>query len=146
MRTSNAQFLESDVTGHVSVRFLEQGSDGWDIFSLDYNIDTPIKTLLNPDAMRSYLRIFNMLWRIKKVDYSLNKVWFGHTKQAKRTKESKGIFHTCFLLRYAMMHFITNVYNYVMVTIESAWVKFINDLDKAANFDEVIQMHEKLLT
>lgn len=86
LRTSNAQFLDSEVTGHVSVRFLEQGSDGWDIFSLDYNIDTPIKTLLNPDAMRSYLKIFNMLWKIKKVDYSLNKVWFGHSKQAKKTK------------------------------------------------------------
>jgi gamma-tubulin complex component 3 len=97
--------------------------------------------------MRSYLRIFNLLWKIKRVDHSLNQVWFSHAKETQtlKTKDDRNKFHLCHLLRYAMMHFVTNIYSYIMVTIESAWENFIHNLDKASNFDEVIQMHDKLL-
>jgi hypothetical protein len=74
-------------------------------------------------------------------------VWFSHTKETQtlKAKDDRNKFHLCHLLRYAMMHFVTNIYSYIMVTIESAWENFIHNLDKAANFDEVIQMHDKLL-
>ena len=80
LRSSNTQYLNPDILNRVSVRLLEGGGDGWDIFSLDYVIDAPLSTLLSPDAMKSYLRIFNFLWRIKRVDYSLNQVWLAHAK------------------------------------------------------------------
>lgn len=97
--------------------------------------------------MKCYLRIFNLLWRIKRVDHSLNQVWLAHAKetQSARGKDERRKFHLSHLLRYAMMHFVTNVFSYIMVTIESVWENFKKDLEQAANFDEVLQMHNKLL-
>jgi hypothetical protein len=34
-----------------------------------------------------------------------------------------------------MMHFVTNIYGYIMVAIEAAWGNFIDNLDKATNFN-----------
>ena len=145
--SSNTQYLEADIINRVSARLLEGGGDGWDTFSLDYIIDAPLNTLLSPEAMKNYLRIFNLLWKIKRVDHSLNQVWLSHAKETQRVrgKDEQGKFHLSHLLRYAMMHFVTNVFSYIMVTIESAWENFMKDLDRASNFDEVLQMHDKLL-
>lgn len=146
LRSSNTQYLESDIAGRVSARLLENGNDGWDVFSLDYVIDTPLNTLLSPEAMNSYAKIFNLLWKIKRIDHSLNQVWRMHTEEkGAHNKSDRAKLHLSHLLRYAMAHFVTNVLSYIMVTIEAAWESFMKDLDTAKNFDEVLKMHDKLL-
>lgn len=80
LRSSNTRHLNEEISKRVSCRLLEQGSEGWDIFSLDYIIDSPLNALLSPDSMRSYLRIFNFLWKVKRVDHSLSQVWLSHAK------------------------------------------------------------------
>ena len=51
LASSNAQYLEEDITGRVNVEML-QGSDGWDNFILTYYVDEPINTLLTPRIMK----------------------------------------------------------------------------------------------
>ncbi|KAF9896463.1 Gamma-tubulin complex component 3, partial [Lobosporangium transversale] len=69
VRGSNAQFDDPDVLRRLDVRLLEisPGDSGWDVFSLDYHVDSPINTILTPVAMHQYLKMFNFLWRLKRV-------------------------------------------------------------------------------
>ncbi|CAD8113411.1 unnamed protein product [Paramecium primaurelia] len=57
----------------LNVKLLEpsQNDTGWEIFYLDYTIDEPLNTIFNQKIMLSYYRIFNFLWRIKRVEFTL---------------------------------------------------------------------------
>lgn len=52
-----------------------QGELGWDVFVLEYKVDAPLDTVLDPKSMESYLKMFKHLWQIKRVEYSLSDVW-----------------------------------------------------------------------
>jgi gamma-tubulin complex component 3 len=51
------------------------GEIGWDVFTLEYKVDAPIDTVLDPNSMVKYLKLFNHLWRMKRVEGALNKGW-----------------------------------------------------------------------
>ena len=51
------------------------GDLGWDVFSLDYRTRGPISTVFTQDTMIFYLRIFNFLWRAKRMEYALANLW-----------------------------------------------------------------------
>lgn len=70
------------------------GSLGWDIFTLEYDIQPPLSILLNvnrSDGRKEYLRIFNFLWRFKKNDY------FGNREMLK----SKELIHSFRKIKYS---------------------------------------------
>lgn len=52
-----------------------QGDRGWEVFSLLYHLQSPLSTIFTPHAMESYLRLFNFLWRLKRVETALNSTW-----------------------------------------------------------------------
>jgi gamma-tubulin complex component 3 len=51
------------------------GEIGWDVFTLEYKVDAPIDTVLDPDSMMKYLKLFNHLWRMKRIESALTKGW-----------------------------------------------------------------------
>ena len=115
------------------------GDSGWDIFSLDYYIDSPIDTVFTKEAMRDYLRIFNFLWKVKRVEHSLANIAKNHMTSSHRFSKLKNLrmpLHRCHLLRYEMNHFLSNFFNYLMVeVIESAWKNFLDKLDKVKDMN-----------
>ena len=76
-RASNAQYHDPEFYNRLDIKLLEHspGDNGWDVFSLDYNVDAPLNTILTPEVMKGYLKIFNLLWRLKRVDHSLSQTW-----------------------------------------------------------------------
>jgi gamma-tubulin complex component 3 len=52
-----------------------QGEIGWDVFTLEYRIDPPLDTVLDADSMVKYLKLFNHLWKMKRVENALNSSW-----------------------------------------------------------------------
>jgi hypothetical protein len=48
---------------------------GWDVFTLKYEVEEPIATVLDSTAMKSYLRVFKLLWALKRAEHSLNVSW-----------------------------------------------------------------------
>lgn len=48
---------------------------GWDVFTLKYEVEEPIATVLDQEAMKRYLRIFKLLWALKRAEHSLNDCW-----------------------------------------------------------------------
>lgn len=151
IRTSNTQYHSSEFVNRLEIKLLEAspGDTGWDIFSLDYRVDSPLNTIFHNDIMRKYLRIFNFLWRVKRVEFCLNAVWINQVKASKYLAGIPGVkkeFHRCHLLRNEMIHFIDNLFNYLMVeVIESTWDQFKEKFSQLKDMDELIEMHDSCI-
>jgi gamma-tubulin complex component 3 len=63
------------------------GEIGWEVFTLVYKVDAPIDTVLDPDAMIQYQRLFNHLWKMKRVDSELTSGW---TRLSRARKQFAG--------------------------------------------------------
>jgi len=85
IRSSNAQNDPLDVLRRLDARMLEytHGEIGWDVFTLEYKVDAPIDTVLDPDSMVQYLRLFNHLWKMKRIENTLTKGWMRITSGTK---------------------------------------------------------------
>ena len=77
VRSSNAQRDPSDVLRRLDVRMMEysHGEIGWDVFTLEYKVDSPVNTVLDADSMMNYLKIFNHLWKMKRIESTLSTAW-----------------------------------------------------------------------
>ncbi|CDF91502.1 related to Spindle pole body component SPC98 [Zygosaccharomyces bailii ISA1307] len=83
---------ENHVVNGLDARILDlgHGSLGWDVFTLDYVVDTPLSVVLNVNrdgGKKEYLRIFNLLWRFKKNDYFYNKEWLNSNQLVRNFKK-----------------------------------------------------------
>lgn len=132
IRASNAQYDENDCLGRLDVKLLEasSGDFGWDVFTLDYRVDSPISTIFDARVMEDYLRLFKFLWRIKRVDFKLK--MYEQSKTALQLLSLPDIrvhLHKCHLLRHEILHFVTNLINYLMVeVVDAAWNEFLEAL------------------
>eukprot|EP00842_Homolaphlyctis_polyrhiza_P005168 jgi/Hompol1/5652/HPOL_004606-RA len=149
IRMSNAQFDDPDILKRLDVRLLEatSGDLGWDIFALDYLVDSPTNTILTPQAMHTYLKLFTFLWRLKRVEHALSSNWqrrmtepqalrYVKSKTAKsliviRRLDLKYLADTnamlycgisrdiqqCFILQAEMLHFINQLQHYVLFEV-----------------------------
>jgi gamma-tubulin complex component 3 len=123
LNSSNAKFENQEILSRLDVKILQAspGDDGWDVFSLHYKLPSPINTIINDTCMREYLRIFHFLWRLKRVEYSLSTCWCRDMNLThivrNRVPAIGSTFHKCHLLRTEMIHFTTNLHNYVMFEV-----------------------------
>eukprot|EP00742_Colponemidia_sp_Colp-10_P010263 GILJ01011264.1.p1 GENE.GILJ01011264.1~~GILJ01011264.1.p1 ORF type:complete len:867 (-),score=164.52 GILJ01011264.1:142-2421(-) len=151
IRSSNAQFEKSDILARVDIKLLEPspGDCGWDVFSLDYRVEAPLHTIFTPEIMQEYLRIFNFLWRLKRIDHRLSAVWNQQMTAAHaldRVAEIRGDLHLCHLLRHEMLHFVSNLHNYLMLEVlETSWQDLQENLRQSSNLDELIAAHAAYL-
>eukprot|EP01052_Picozoa_sp_SAG31_P002625 SAG31_NODE_94_length_26208_cov_6.281091_15_plen_663_part_00 len=77
IRSSSASSESMEILGRLDVRLLQAspGDQGWEVFSLVYDVLAPLNTIFTPAVMETYLRIFNFLWRLKRVEFVLNATW-----------------------------------------------------------------------
>ncbi|CAG8733732.1 5679_t:CDS:2, partial [Racocetra fulgida] len=89
IRASNAQYDDPDILRRLDVRLLESsfGEAGWDVFSLDYHVDSPINTIFTPHAMQQYLQLFNFLWRLKRVEHDMSSAWRRNMASARNLSQ-----------------------------------------------------------
>lgn len=151
IRATNAQFDDSDILKRLDVRLLEvsPGDKGWDVFSLEYHVDGPIRTVFTPQCMMSLLRIFNFLWRAKRMEYILAIVWknqMSNSRGLRGIPELSGILHQCHVLASEMVHFIQQVQYYInFEVLECSWDELLTKVKEAEDFDNVIAAHQVFL-
>ena len=77
IRSTNAQNDPPDVLRRVDAQMLEysHGEIGWDVFTLRYKVDAPIDTVLHSEAMIQYWKVFQHLWKLKRIERSLSTGW-----------------------------------------------------------------------
>jgi len=160
IRASNVQFDDADLSRRLGVRIGQHlpGDEGWDVFSLEYKVDSPVNMVLRKDVMEAYLRIFNFLWRLKRVEYSLTSTWRRQMTtsrmMAARPLCGEGLeltdlqkdFHKGHLLRNEMIHLVYNLQYYMMFEVaETSWTDFEKGMDNAKNLDELIAAHQQYI-
>ncbi|KAF2743743.1 hypothetical protein M011DRAFT_210376 [Sporormia fimetaria CBS 119925] len=154
VRNSNAQFDSADVLRRLDARMLElsHGEIGWDVFTLEYKIDAPVDVIVTPFGSKQYLKVFNFLWRVKRVEFALGSTW------RRCMTGARGVLGTVSdyvgadwkIARCAvaeMIHFVTQLQYYILFeVIESSWTELQDALMKPeATLDDLIQAHAKYL-
>ncbi|XP_005884511.1 PREDICTED: gamma-tubulin complex component 3 isoform X2 [Myotis brandtii] len=151
VRATNAQFDSPEILKRLDVRLLEvsPGDTGWDVFSLDYHVDGPIATVFTRECMSHYLRVFNFLWRAKRMEYILTDIRKGHMCNAKLLRnmpEFSGVLHHCHILASEMVHFIHQMQYYITFEVlECSWDELWNKVQQAQDLDHIIAAHEVFL-
>lgn len=143
--TSRYDLNQSDnnlVLNNLDARLLAigHGNVGWDVFTLDYRIGQPLNFLLNDQAnqhKKEYLRVFNHLWKIKRLNHILGEEWV--LSRRIRVKERR-------LRRIRLIH---NFINGFIQSIE--WFIFHEIVDKSqkqlrASFNKLSTAHELHIT
>jgi gamma-tubulin complex component 3 len=130
---------------------------GWDVFSLEYTVTPPLTTVFTEAAMGKYLRVFNFLWRLKRVEHSLCATWQTMKPNVTAALERDGVagsagraladeLRRCHTLRGEMHHFIANLQYYVMFEVlEGSWEVFTREMDDAKDLDSLIAAHDRYL-
>jgi len=150
IRNSNAQYDSPAVLRRLDARMLElsHGEIGWDVFTLEYRVDSPLDVIVTPHGSKQYLKVFNFLWRIKRVEYALGATWrrcmtgargvlgavddlFGNDWKTARCVISE------------MIHFVNQLQYYILFeVIESSWDALHTSITKPdATLDDLIQAH-----
>eukprot|EP00943_MAST-04B_sp_MAST-4B-sp1_P002977 g2977.t1 len=149
VRASNAQYDDEETLERLDVKLLpaKAGDDGWAIFSLDYNLDDPLNTILTKNAMSKYLQVFRFLWRIKRVTHSLGTLW-KHVTNSRHMLGSLPQLSTwvrsLHLLRNEMHRFMESLQSYLLFEVlETSWEGLRESMNMAVNLDEVIRAHEE---
>ncbi|XP_039082568.1 gamma-tubulin complex component 3 isoform X2 [Hyaena hyaena] len=151
VRATNAQFDSPEILKRLDVRLLEvsPGDTGWDVFSLDYHVDGPIATVFTRECMSHYLRVFNFLWRAKRMEYILTDIRKSHMCNAKLLRnmpEFSGVLHHCHILASEMVHFIHQMQYYITFEVlECSWDELWNKVQQAQDLDHIIAAHEVFL-
>ncbi|XP_064615668.1 gamma-tubulin complex component 3 homolog [Liolophura sinensis] len=151
IRATNAQFDDTDILKRLDVRLLEvsPGDTGWDVFSLYYHVDGPIRTVITPECIIMYLRVFNFLWRAKRMEYILAMVWKSQMfmdRLIAQIPELLGVNHQCHVLTCEMVHFIQQVQYYInFEVLECLWDELLTKVKEAKDLDYIIAAHEVFL-
>ena len=165
VRASNAQHEHARVLDRLRCELLphSDGDFGWDVFSLDYAVTTPLDSVLTGSSMRGYKQIFNFLWRLKRVEDALDKTWAGMKPNGNlgrrlRAAQRGGIdqrlgrvwdpeLRRCHALRQEAHHFVHNLQYYIQFEVlECAWADLTSGFASSRNLDDLIGAHEAYMT
>ncbi|KAJ2976665.1 hypothetical protein NUW58_g8031 [Xylaria curta] len=154
IRGSNAQYDSPEVLRRLDARMLQlsHGDIGWDCFTLEYKIDAPVDVVVSDWGNRQYLKVFNFLWRIKRVEFALSSTW------RKVTTGARGVLQTDYAIVQEtwkstrgflaeMVHFVGQLQYYILFeVIESSWTELQARLKREdATLDDIIKAHKNYL-
>ncbi len=151
---SNAQFDSPDVLRRLDARLLElsHGETGWDVFTLEYKIHAPVDVVITPWGSKQYLKVFNFLWRVKRVEFALGTTWRRCMTGARGVLASVAdkvgadwkVARCCIA---EMIHFVCQLQYYILFeVIESSWDTLQLAISKPeCTLDDLIEAHKKYL-
>ncbi|KAL8831426.1 MAG: hypothetical protein Q9191_000870 [Dirinaria sp. TL-2023a] len=154
IRGSNAQHDSQDVLRRLDARLVElsHGDVGWDVFTLEYKVDAPADVVITPWASKQYLVIFNLLWRVKRVEFALGSTWRRcmtgargvlSTVDDKLSRDWKSA--RCCIAE--MIHFVNQLQYYILFeVIEASWDQLQKAINKTdCTLDDLISAHTNYL-
>lgn len=154
IRGSNAQYDSPEVLRRLDARMLQlsHGDIGWDCFTLEYKIDAPVDVVVTEWGNRQYLKVFNFLWRLKRVEFALASTWRKCMTGARGVLqgEDANVTQAWKLTRGVlaeMIHFIGQLQYYILFeVIESSWDELQAAIHKdGCTLDDLIKAHTKYL-
>ncbi|GFP91661.1 gamma-tubulin complex component 3 [Phtheirospermum japonicum] len=159
IRSSNAQYDDPDILDRLRVKMMPHntGDRGWDVFSLEYDARVPLNTVFTESVMSRYLRIFNFLWKLRRVEHALIGVWKTMKPNCVTSRFFSKLPHVvklqliltsrkCQVLWDEMNHFVSNLQYYIMFEVlEVSWSDLSKELEVAKDLDDLLGAHDKYL-
>ncbi|GKZ64080.1 microtubule-nucleating Tub4p (gamma-tubulin) complex component [Aspergillus niger] len=154
IRASNAQYDSPDVLRRLDARMLElsHGEIGWDCFTLEYKIDAPVDVVITPWGSTQYLKVFNFLWRVKRVEFALGSTWRRCMTGARGVLGSVNDkvgsdWKRARCVIAEMIHFVCQLQYYILFeVIEASWDQLQASISKpGCTLDDLIEAHTKYL-
>ncbi|EPQ59222.1 gamma-tubulin complex, DGRIP91/SPC98 component [Gloeophyllum trabeum ATCC 11539] len=152
LRSSVAQNDPPDVLRRLDARVLEfqHGEIGWDVFTLEYKVDAPIDTIIDPESILKYLKLFNHLWKLRRVEKALNKGWLRVTSGSRsflRVPELEPEWHRIRAYQAEMIHYVRQMEAWCQLdVIECLWQVLLEFLEKKdGDLDALIEAHRTYL-
>ncbi|PFH60410.1 hypothetical protein XA68_11032 [Ophiocordyceps unilateralis] len=154
IRGSNAQYDSAEVLRRLDARMLQlsHGDMGWDCFTLEYKMEAPADVVVTEWGKRQYLKVFNFLWRIKRVEFGLMTTWRKCMTGSRGVLQSRDatVQQAWKLTRGTlaeMIHFVGQLQYYILFeVIESSWGELQRRVRRDdCTLDDVIRAHERYL-
>ncbi|KAJ9643541.1 Microtubule-nucleating Tub4p (gamma-tubulin) complex component [Coniosporium tulheliwenetii] len=154
VRNSNAQYDLPDVLRRLDARMLEltHGDIGWDVFTLEYRIDAPVDVIVTPFAGKQYLKVFNFLWRVKRIEFALGSTWRRCMTGARgvlgAVSDKVGAdWKKARAVVAEMIHFVNQLQYYILFeVVEASWTELQRKMRReGCTLDDLIQAHSKYL-
>ncbi|KAK8861575.1 hypothetical protein IAR55_002397 [Kwoniella newhampshirensis] len=152
IRGSNAQYDSPDILRRLDARILEysHGETGWDCFALEYKVEAPLNAVLDARAMTEYDKLFNHLWRLKRVEVALSQGWMRVTSGSRIYERIPGLsndWHHCRIVQAEMVHFLRQLQAFCQLeVIECSWAAFVDFTEKReGDLDSLISAHREYL-
>lgn len=154
IRGSNAQYESPEVLRRLDARMLQvsHGDIGWDCFTLEYKIDAPVDVVITDWGNRQYLKVFNFLWRVKRVEFVLSTTWRKCMTGARGVLQGvdddvSDAWRSTRGVVAEMIHFIGQLQYYILFeVIESSWDELQVAIHKeGCTLDDLIKAHTKYL-
>ncbi|CAE6401773.1 unnamed protein product [Rhizoctonia solani] len=149
---SNARFDSTDIIRRLDARMLEysHGEIGWDVFTLEYKVDAPLDTVLDPESMRKYMTLFQHLWQMRRVDVTLTQGWArlaSASKTIARVPELQSSWHQARIVLAEMIHFIRQMQSFShLEVIDVSWKRLVEFTQKKeGDLDALIEAHQMYL-
>ncbi|KAF2089249.1 hypothetical protein K490DRAFT_72063 [Saccharata proteae CBS 121410] len=155
VRNSNAQYDSPEVLRRLDSRMLEltHGEIGWDVFTLEYKIDAPVDVIVTRFGSKQYLKVFNFLWRVKRVEFALGSTWRRCMTASRQFlsavedtlgrdwKRARGAVAE-------MIHFVNQLQYYILFeVIEASWTELQTAMRKPeSTLDDLIDAHAAYLS
>jgi len=156
IRATNAQYDNQEILKRLDARLLQvsTGDAGWDVFCLAYKVDSPISTVFTEESLVIYLRVFNFLWRVKRMEYILSNIWINQMADSRKLLRSRGpvlsemsyIIHLSQVVTTEMVHFIGQLQYYITFEVlECSWDALLKKVKSAGDMDQLINAHQEFL-
>jgi gamma-tubulin complex component 3 len=132
IRGSLAQFDPPEILRRLDARMLElsHGEIGWDVFTLEYKVDAPLDAIVTSECAKQYLKVFNFLWRVKRVEFAITGAWRRAAIGARGVlagvedivgKDWKRVRGRC----AEMIHFLCQLQYYILFEVIFPWNVFV---------------------
>ena len=111
---------------------------------------------LHPQCQAVYLKLFNFLWRLKRVEWEVKEVWMTQSsyrflieKHLMPLQAYAGLGRLLiggYWLRQCMQHLISNISSYLHFEVmESSWEGLVHQVKGAKDMDDLIQSHHRYI-
>ena len=153
IRSTNAQYNDKECLKKLNIKLLDSkiGDVGWDIFLLEYSVESPLTVIFNKNTLKQYQKLFFFFWKIKRLEYSQDhQIWRKFMSLSHSLKENfdymRNKIQKSILFNQQILHFINNLHNFLALEVlEVEYKKLIELLPKVTNLNELEEYHEKFV-
>jgi len=129
--------------------FIPQNAENLDLtFYMDLACEMPpiVKRLFTTENLRSYLRIFNFIIKLRYLSLIVRKLWKVIAKDLMQIQDYRHFAKHAQLFRHRLQTFIDHYQEYVYSSVvEGSWKKFGHKIAKAKSLDDLVKAHENYL-